>query len=287
MKAQAVELKARIEAEAGGSIADIRALAQGRDTRLHLIDLRDGRRLVVKSLLRPGDGNLEAEGWMLSYLRHNTELPVPRVISVGADRLIMSFVPEGGGIDSHATRDAADHLARLHNVEGLRFGLERDTAIGGLTQPNGVATDWVAFFRDNRLFYSARAAYDEGWIDRAMLGRLNRLGARLESLIDPPAAPSLIHGDVWAGNVMALNGRIAGFIDPAIYFADADVELAFISLFRTFDATFFDRYAERRAIRQGFTERKDIYNLYPLLVHVRLHGAGYIPAIDRILARFE
>ena len=98
---------------------------------------------------------------------------------------------------------------------------------------------------------------------------------------------SLIHGDVWTTNVLARNGRVTGFIDPAIYYAHAEIELAFTTLFGTFDEDFLRRYEELRPIAPGFMEvRRDIYNLYPLLVHVRLFGGGYVASVESILHRF-
>jgi len=102
-----------------------------------------------------------------------------------------------------------------------------------------------------------------------------------------PAKPSLIHGDAWTGNILALNDQIIGFLDPAIYFADAEIELAFTTLFGTFGDSFFGRYEEIRPIEPGFLEaRLDIYNLYPLLVHVRLFGGSYVSSVERVLKRF-
>ena len=105
-------------------------------------------------------------------------------------------------------------------------------------------------------------------------------------LLEEPEHPSLIHGDMWGGNILAESGRITGFLDPAIYFAHAEIELAFSTLFGTFGESFFRRYDEIRPIRPGFFEvRKDIYNLWHLLTHVRLFGAGYLPGIERVLSR--
>ncbi|MFQ5491862.1 MAG: fructosamine kinase family protein, partial [Phycisphaerae bacterium] len=88
------------------------------------------------------------------------------------------------------------------------------------------------------------------------------------------------------GNVLALGGRITGFVDPALYYGDPEIELAFATLFGTFGRPFFDRYQEIRPLRPGFFDlRRDILNLYPLLVHVRLFGGGYVASVERILAR--
>ncbi len=69
--------------------------------------------------------------------------------------------------------------------------------------------------------------------------------------------------------------------------ADAEIELAFTTLFSTFGNPFFDRYREQRPLDEGFFElRRDLYNLYPLLVHVQLFGSGYLSAVERTLKRF-
>ena len=132
----------------------------------------------------------------------------------------------------------------------------------------------------------ARAALAGGRLDRDLMSRIERLAVRLPDLIGQPGAPALIHGDVWGGNVLVRSGRVAAFIDPAIYHADPEIELAFSTLFGTFGVEFFDRYQEHRPLRPGFIElRRDLYNLYPLLVHVRLFGASYVSQVEVIVQR--
>ena len=113
----------------------------------------------------------------------------------------------------------------------------------------------------------ARLAMEAGRLPASDMTRIETLAGRLDRWIDQPAAPSLIHGDMWTGNLLARGGRVAGFVDPAIYYADPEIELAFSTLFGTFGEPFFARYGEHRPIRPGFFEaRRDLYNLYPLLV---------------------
>jgi fructosamine-3-kinase len=86
--------------------------------------------------------------------------------------------------------------------------------------------------------------------------------------------------------VLAKGGMITAFLDPAIYHADPEIELAFISLFDSFGNPFFERYREIRGLRDGFLEtRRDLYNLYPLLVHAYFFGGGYLGSVRRILGR--
>jgi fructosamine-3-kinase len=156
-----------------------------------------------------------------------------------------------------------------------------------LTLPNGWGSSWLAFFRDRRLRYMAGEAHRAGRLPAATVGRVDEFAGRLAEWIAEPTRPSLIHGDAWGGNILCRQGRVAAFIDPAIYYADPEIELAFGTLFGTFGPAFFRRYGELRPIRAGFfEERRDLYNLYPLLVHARLFGGSYVGDVERTLARF-
>ncbi|MBI2584738.1 MAG: fructosamine kinase family protein [Rhodospirillales bacterium] len=264
----------RIAPMGGGCVGDVAR-----------VELADGRVVVAKT----GDkgSRLDLEGFMLDYLRDNGGLPVPEVLHAADDLLVMSFIETSGGITDGAQVHAAEILARLHAVTADRFGFARPTAIGGLRQPNPWTASWRDFFRDQRLLYMARQAFDAGRLPKDLLARVERLALRLESWIGDDAKPSLIHGDLWTGNVLVRGGRVAGFVDPAIYYADAEIELAFSTLFGTFGAPFFARYAELRAIAPGFfEERRELYNLYPLLVHVRLFGGHYVGSVEATLKRF-
>lgn len=250
------------------------------------VTLADGRTVAEKA----GDG-LALEGRMLRYLADNSALPVPGVYVADDDLLVMDWLESGGGLGREEQRDAARHVAALHGVTADAHGLSFDTLIGPLHQPNPKTRRWIPFFRDHRLLYMAGEAYRAGRIDTGLMARIESFASKLDGLIDEPAAPALLHGDLWGGNVLAGRGRIAGFIDPAIYHGHPEIELAFSTLFSTFGDGFFDRYQELRGLdahwRRGFFEsRRDIYNLYPLLVHARLFGGGYASSVDRIVRRF-
>lgn len=246
-------------------------------------EMPDGGRFVVKSARA---GGLEPEGWMLRYLARHSRLPVPTVYHADDRMLVMEWLQSDGRIDDSAQRDAAVHVAALHAIAGPAFGLERDTLIGPLPQPNRQSPRWVDFFRDQRLLPLADDALAHGGLTPNLRHRIDRLAGQLHRWIDEPVAPALIHGDMWSGNVLARNGRISGFIDPAVYYADPEIELAFSTLFGTFGRPFFDRYREIRPFDEGFFEvRCELYNLYPLLVHTRLFGSGYARSVARTLDR--
>ena len=174
----------------------------------------------------------------------------------------------------------------MHRSTRERFGWDHDNYIGATPQPNPWSEDWVAFFRDRRLLYTAREGLAENRLPKDMFARLETLAERLDEHLIEPEHPSLIHGDIWNGNVLVRHDRIAAFIDPAVYFADREIELAFTTMFGTFGEPFFEAYEDILPLKPGFHElRRDIYNLYPTLVHVRLFGEGYLAPIEETLAR--
>jgi fructosamine-3-kinase len=283
------KLKRRLEDVLGSPVVEALPLPVGFGLLGLSVKLADGRRLAVKAKDDSGSrkSNLELEAYMLGELARHSELPVPRVHYVDPLLLVMDFIEtDGGGITRSVERHAGELIAKLHEVKREGFGYERDTLIGPLHQPNPKSRCWVPFFRDQRLLFMAREAHKEGSLPSEMLGRIERLAERIGEHLVEPAFPSLLHGDLWTGNVLVRGERIAGFVDPAIYCGSPEIELAFTTLFGTFGQAFFEAYEGLLPLQPGFHEtRRDIYNLYPRLVHVRLFGSGYLAGIDRTLAK--
>jgi fructosamine-3-kinase len=278
-------VEARVEEAIGAAPRRMGPLSGGCIGEVYAADLDGGDKVVVKHDGGP-DAKLDVEGYMLTYLAEHSGLPVPAVRYAAADLLVMDFIDGDSHFNAKTETHAAELLAALHGCTAERHGLERDTLIGGLHQPNPWTDSWIAFFREQRILHMARRAHEEGRIDAAILRRLESFCGKLDALLLEPPHPSLLHGDVWTTNVLAKGGRITGFIDPAVYFGHPEIELAFTTLFGTFGDAFFKRYQELRPIPDGFFDtRRDIYNCYPLLVHVRLFGSSYVSGIDRVLTR--
>ncbi len=275
-----------VELHLGRRLQSVRPLGGGCIGEVYKAELQDGTPLVAK-VDRRGESHLEREAYMLRYLRDRTDLPVPEVFHGSEGLLLMEFVEGTSRFSEEAEQHAAELLATLHGITADGYGHERDTLIGSLDQPNPWTESWVEFFRDRRLLYVARVAHGAGRLPDEDLIRVERLAGRLDDLIGEPSPPALVHGDAWSANVLAKDGRICAFLDPAIYQADPEIELAFISLFDSFGDAFMRRYAEIRPIREGFFEtRRDLYNLYPLLVHTYYFGGGYLGSVRRTLDLF-
>ena len=259
----------------GGSIGEV-----------HLVKMADGEQLVAK-LGGRAEGGLLIEAAMLRYLADHSQLPVPAVIHAEDTLLILEFLPGRSEFSPAAEADAARHLAALHTITAPRFGFDSDTLIGAFSQPNPWSEDWIPFFAEQRLLYMGRLCLEAERLPASYLRRLEAFCDQLDRWLLAPAAPALVHGDIWATNVLAQGDQISAFLDPALYYGHAEVELAYIALFGTFAEPFFRRYQEIRPLPPGFFEtRRDVYNLYPLLVHVRHFGGSYLNGVDRTLARF-
>ncbi len=281
-----MNLRAEIERATGERITDIAPLSGGCVGQVYRVKLASGETLVAKADESPNPV-LDVEGFMLGYLAKHSDLPVPAIRHSSPHLLLMTFLPGNSHFNPQTQAHAAELLVALHAIDAPAFGLEQGTLIGGLHQPNPWTESWLDFFREQRLLYMAQEGVRHGRLPANYIMRLEKFGARLDEWLLEPERPSLIHGDVWTTNVLAAGGRITGFVDPAIYYAHPEIELAFTTLFGTFGDPFFRRYDELRPIPPGFfEERRDIYNLYPLLVHVRLFGGSYVGSVDRTLRRF-
>lgn len=278
------DVERAVSAALGSSVESHRRLEGGQIGSVFRIDLADGRTVVAKT----GDTPLETEAFMLRYLAEKSDLPVPGVYHASDDVLVLECVP---GTTSHTetvARDAAEYLASLHEVSGPAYGFPRDTLTGPVRQPNPWTDAWPEFYRDHRLRHAADLAADpdhgNGTLPTACRERIEVLATDIESLLGDAGVPSLIHGDVWRTNVLSRDGRVTGFLDPATYYADPEIELAYVDWTDTFGDPFFEVYEARVGIRDGFwSQRRYVYRLYPLLVHVHLFGRGYLEEFERTL----
>ena len=232
---------------------------------------------------------LAAEARGLQELADTDEVRVPAVIARGVDRdppwLLLEWLEPGRG-RADSWRRLGTELAALHRHGDDRFGADSDNFIGSLPQPNGRTDDWPAFWRAHRLEPQLRQAVDRGLMDDGDLRRFDALFDRLDEILAPGSdeGPSLLHGDLWSGNVHMTDGR-AAVIDPSVYHGHREVDLAMAELFGGFEPGFFQAYDHRWPRAPGYAPtRRAVYQLYYLLVHVNLFGSGYVGRTRSALA---
>jgi protein-ribulosamine 3-kinase len=236
-------------------------------------------------------GMLEAEAAGLHELAAANGVRIPRVLATGAAADHAYLVLEWIELD-HAAPAAAgrlgEQLARQHRVSAAQFGWHRDNTIGSTPQINAWTPDWPEFFRERRLRIQLELARANGHD-----GRLQQRGMRLlagvqDFFTSHRVMPSLLHGDLWGGNWgVDANGAPVLF-DPAVYFGDREADIAMTRLFGGFGPEFHAAYAAHWPLDVGAAVRADLYNLYHVLNHLNLFGAGYLrqaeSMLDRLLA---
>ena len=166
-------------------------------------------------------------------------------------------------------------------------GFDGDNFIGATPQRNDWDPDGAAFFAEGRLGFQFRLARDMGRLGSEDVRHAERLSLRLSDLLGPCAAepPSLLHGDLWSGNVHARADGVACLVDPAAYFGFREADLAMTRLFGSFPADFYAAYAEAWPLPAGAEERVGVFNLYHLLNHLNLFGEGYLGQVRAQLRR--
>jgi fructosamine-3-kinase len=235
----------------------------------------------------------ESEG--LNLIRSTQTLRVPAVLAYVEPApdgcpayLLLEWISQTA-INSSGMEKLGRNLAALHHASSvnLGFGLDQDNFIGSTHQPNAWNLDWLEFFKDQRLGYQIQLAARHGLMPAARRKRLDNLIGKLSRWIPASAQPpSLVHGDLWAGNMLQSQQNEPVLIDPAVYYADREVDIAFSELFGGFSAAFYSAYNYAWPLNSGYKERRDLYNLYHLLNHLNLFGESYGESIDAILKHY-
>ena len=268
----------------GGDVASAKAVAGGCVNQAARVMTRRGP-LFVKWHQGAPAGFFESEADGLERLAATQTVRVPRVYAVsraqGCAAIAMEWIAPGQG-DHRSMEDAGRRLAQLHSQRGLPPGLALDNVIGALPQSNSSDSgeSWGSFFRRQRL-------------EALASGLSARVRRKLERFDSEPFTPepdggcALVHGDLWSGNVVAGAGGEGWCVDPAVYAGHPAVDLAMTRLFGGFSDRFYRSYEEVAGpLGREWTDRAEVLNLYPLLVHVQLFGGGYERQVEAVLDRF-
>ncbi len=280
-------VRRRVEAR-WGPVREARPVGGGSISSALRLELPGGPAFLKHADGAPA-GMFPAEARALEALRHAAggDLRVPEVRAAfdpaeeGAPGepgwILMEWIepgPRGPGFGERLGRG----LALLHRGTEGRIGWAEDNFIATLPQPNGEADEWAGFWRDRRLEPQLRRARDAGHAPGEARD-WERLFAGLPGLLAPgdEVVPSMLHGDLWSGNVLASAAGEPCLVDPAVYLGHREVDLAMADLFGGFPERFHPAYEEVWPLLPGYREgRRAAYQLFYLLVHVNLFGGGYV-----------
>jgi len=212
---------------------------------------------------------------------------VPKTKAFGTfekyDYLILEYITPSKSINWETF---GRYLAHLHLLSSPQFGLDHDNYIGSLKQNNTLENNWFDFYSNNRLLELTSQARDQQLLDRKDCIEIENICSILEEIV-PACNPSLLHGDLWSGNLLATKTGVPALIDPAVYYGHPEMDWAMLDLFGSFPVISFEKYQEINPFEKGFEKRKEIHQLYPLLVHLILFGRGYYNSVMNIVKKFN
>lgn len=243
------------------------------------------RRFFLKLNRADALAMFQAEAAGLAELNQAVGLRVPAVLAhgttVGHAFLVLEYIDLQPLAPAAMTR-LGEALADMHGIVAARHGWHRDNTIGASAQPNARHPQWLEFYRENRLATMLDALAAEH-------PDLARDGDALLAVLDELLAghrpePSLVHGDLWGGNVGMDEAGTPVLYDPAVYYGDRETDLAMAELFGGFSPLFFEAYWGAWPMSAGYRHvRRPLYQLYHLLNHARLFGGHYVAESRRVM----
>jgi fructosamine-3-kinase len=292
-------LRSVAAAALGSAVTDLRRVAGGDLNDAYAARLADSRVVFLKTSADAAPGSYAAEAAGLRWIASAAGAPaVPEVIAVvdppGREReprmLALSWIDPGRLSDSGAEA-LGQGLAALHRAGAPGYCVGPPDApaglrIGPLELPAGSADTWAEAYGTFRLRPLAHRAVSSGALARDGLAAVERICERLPELAGPSEPPARLHGDLWAGNVLANTDGVPYLIDPAAYGGHREMDLAMLRLFGGPSERCFSAYAEAFPLADGHPERVELWQLFPLLVHAVLFGGGYGARVASIARRY-
>ncbi len=257
----------------------------------------DGQQYFVKTNRAGQQAMFAAEARGLQVIASSNTVKVPRPICFGENQtqsyIVLEYLNLTGRTDQ---RLLGEQLADMHDVSVEQFGWDINNTIGATFQPNAWMDSWLDFWREQRLGLQLKLAAQNGYG-----GELQSLGEKL--LVEMPLLfadrvfstrkikPSMLHGDLWGGNVAGMQDGTPIIFDPAFYYGDREADLAMTYLFGGFTSDFYASYQNVYPLDDGFVVRKTFYNIYHIINHLNMFGGGYhgqaIQMLEQVLSEIK
>jgi len=229
---------------------------------------------------------IELAGLRLLAERAGVLIPTPiGIIPVrGGNVLVIEAVQAVDRAPRH-WRQIGQTLARIHKIKWDRFGLETHGYFGPLYQDNTPMSDWTTFYAERRLGPALRLAIDSGNVPLDVIRQIEKLILRLPELCGPEIAPSLLHGDAQQNNFISTEmGAVV--IDPAVYYGNPEMDLAFVDYFQPAPDDVFDGYQDELPIDPGFWQRRDLWRIWGYLGAVTVEGQSHLDKLTGAIQKY-
>ena len=269
-------------------ISEIRSIGGGCINEAYCLKTTIGKYFIKYNSASAYPGMFEKEAAGLKILCDTDTIATPEVIGTietGKFSYLLLQQIEPGIPGRNFWNDFGTKLADLHRNTSASFGLDHDNYIGSLVQENNPHPDFFSFFISQRIEPQLKEARNKGAFSQSETRYFDSLFNSLHNII-PVEKPALIHGDLWSGNYMVSANGSPCLIDPAVYFGHREADIAMTKLFGGFQPEFYHAYNASWPMEKNWEKRMDIFNLYPLLVHVNLFGGSYARQVLQIIRQF-
>ena len=251
----------------------------------------DNERFIVKYYYKKkGRFNaIKSETDNLLFLNTQKFKFFPRIINYNNKFLIMSFIDNNNYLPNKTNDDFLDAIILIHSKKNINYGFNFNTQIGGLKQPNSNSKNWVEFYRDKRLNYIFDLINKNQPMDKAINTKVDLLLKKIDNFIPSKPKPSLLHGDLWEGNILFKNKKFSGLIDPGSFYGHNELEVSYLRWFdpKFIDKNFLDKYNDHISIDKYYIEYESIYQLYYSLLNVYLWDRSYIENVRELLRKIK
>lgn len=202
----------------------------------------------------------------------------------GVSILILEAVPAVNRTPKR-WREIGQSLAQIHKIKGTHFGLETNCYFGPLYQDNRPMSDWSTFYAERRLWPRFVGAINSGNMPTEVIRQVEKLISRLPELCGPAVEPALLHGDAQQNNFISTESG-AVVIDPALYYGNPEMDLAYIDFFQPVPEEVLVGYREEMPVDAGFHERRELWRIYGYLAAVEVEGASYLNQLATAIQKY-
>ena len=251
------------------------------------IETDDKERYIVKYYYKKESrfNAIKSEADNILFLNSHNFNFFPKIINNNNKFLIMSFIDSNNNLPIKTNDDLLGAIISLHSKRSNNYGFNFDTQIGGLKQSNSNSKNWVEFYRDKRLHYIFDLINKKKPMYKDINTKIDLLLKKIDNCIPNKPKPSLLHGDLWEGNILFKNKKFSGFIDPGSFYGHNELEVSYLRWFnpKFIDRNFLDKYNDHISIDKYYVNYEPIYQLYYSLLNVYLWDRSYIENVRGLL----